>query len=305
MTDTTADQPDAPSSATHRAAVLGHPVAHSLSPALHRAAYDALGLDGWSYEAFDVAEDQLGEFLDGLDDSWVGLSLTMPLKRRVIPLLDELTPLAQALGVVNTVTFHDGRRVGDNTDVYGIRTALEEAGCDRAGWGCVLGGGATAVSAVAALAELGCRTPTLYVRSRGRSRKLREAAARLDVQATVSGWEDAWEALSADVVVSTVPTGAADPLAEELENGTAPTSGPLLLDVVYDPWPTRLAQAWTARGGEVVDGAEMLLHQAVAQVRLMTGQEPPEDAMRAALETARTAAPPPPPDPARAVEAPG
>jgi shikimate dehydrogenase len=270
-----------------RAAVLGHPVAHSLSPALHRAAYEALSLEGWSYEAFDVAEDGLAEFLDGVDDDWVGLSLTMPLKRRVIPLLDDLTPLAQALGVVNTVTFGSGRRTGDNTDVYGMATALQEAGCERVGWGCVLGGGATAVSALAALAELGCRTPTVYVRSRGRSRKLRDAAERLGVQATVSPWEDAWEALSADVVVSTVPANGADPLAAELENGTAPTSGPLLLDVVYDPWPTRLALAWTARGGEVVDGAEMLLHQAAAQVRLMTGRLAPVEAMRAAIETAR------------------
>ena len=197
-----------------RAAVLGHPVAHSLSPALHRAAYEALGLEGWRYDAIDVTEDDLAAFLDGLGPEWAGLSLTMPLKRKVVPLLAKMTPLAEALGVVNTVTFDDGRRIGDNTDVYGIVAALQEAGADRFAWGCVLGGGATAVSAVAALAELGCRTPTVYVRSRGRSSKLRDAAARLGVQVTLSPWEQAWESLSADVVISTVPAGASDELAD-------------------------------------------------------------------------------------------
>ncbi|GAB2694252.1 shikimate dehydrogenase [Thalassiella azotivora] len=288
-----ADGPPADEEATgnprHRAAVLGHPVSHSLSPALHTAAYRALGLADWTYEAVDVTEDDLAAHLDGLDDTWAGLSVTMPLKRRVLPLCDELSPVAEATGVVNTVLLHGGRRRGDNTDVHGVAAALRDAGADRVSWGCVLGGGATAVSAVAALAELGCRTPTVYVRSRGRSRKLREAAERLGVQATVSPWEDAWEALSADVVVSTVPAGAADALADDLARGTAPTSGPLLLDVVYDPWPTRLATAWVARRGEVVDGAEMLLHQAAAQVTLMTGRPAPVGAMREALHEAAAA----------------
>jgi len=284
----TEDQPAA-DSGPRRAAVLGHPIDHSLSPVLHRAAYEALGLTDWQYDAIDVTEDQLPQFITERGPEWAGMSLTMPLKRKVIPLLDGVSPLAEALGVVNTVTFSDGKALGDNTDVYGIEQALREAGVDRIGWGCVLGGGATAVSALAAFAELGCRTPTVYVRSRGRSRKLREAADRLGVQATVSQWEDAWESLSADVVVSTVPANAADELAAELKTGTAPTAGPLLLDVVYDPWPTALADAWLARGGEVVDGVQMLLHQAAAQVVLMTGRDAPVDAMRAALAAARTA----------------
>ncbi|MFP5333900.1 MAG: shikimate dehydrogenase [Actinomycetes bacterium] len=258
-----------------RAAVLGHPVAHSLSPVLHRAAYAALGLSDWSYDAVDVDAPDLPAFLAGLDATWAGLSLTMPLKKAVVPLCASLSPLAAALDVVNTVTFAaDRSMVGDNTDVEGVVVALRSAGVASVGSAVVVGGGATAASAVAALGELGCTTPRVVVRSVARADAVTTAAARLGLAPRLEDWASVVD-LAADVVVSTVPAGAADRLVP-----CVPTVPGLLLDVVYAPWPTELASAWSAAGGRVVGGFDMLLHQAVAQVRLMTGLEPPVDAMR-------------------------
>ena len=255
-----------------RAAVLGRPIGHSLSPRLHRAAYAALGLD-WTYDALDVGPGELAAFVAGLGPDWAGLSLTMPLKQVVLPLLTSCSPLATAVGAANTVLTRDGALVGDNTDVAGIVEALHEAGLTRAASAVVVGGGATAASALAALRELGCASPTVLVRDPSRTRPLRQAAARLRVTPSVEVLGTSLP--PSDVVVSTVPAGA---------DALAPPSSPgVLLDVVYDPWPTALAAAWTAAGGIVVDGAVMLLHQAAAQVELMTGRPAPVEAMRAAL----------------------
>lgn len=153
--------------------MLGHPIAHSLSPVLHRAAYRALGLADWRYDALDVTAEQLPEVLAGLDAGWAGLSLTMPLKHAVLPLLDHVDPLAQTVGAVNTVLVQPERSgralVGANTDVYGIVAALREGLRGAPTTAAVLGGGATAASTLAALAELGITSAAVYVRSAGRS----------------------------------------------------------------------------------------------------------------------------------------
>ncbi|MFF3063751.1 shikimate dehydrogenase [Oerskovia sp. NPDC057915] len=278
-----------------RAAVLGHPVAHSLSPVLHSAAYRALGLDGWEYASVDVTEEELASFVAGLDESWAGLSLTMPLKQVVLPLLDHVEPLAGVVGAVNTVLFQptgSGRTlVGANTDVHGLVAALREGLGDRpVGSAVVLGAGATAASTLAALAELGCTTPTVLVRSLGRTGGLQRAAHRMGVAPRFAVLDPASPLVAqADVVVSTLPSGAADPVADALAAQTAAGSpGPrgVLLDVVYDPRPTALSRAWAQAGATVVGGERMLLHQAAEQVRLMTGQVAPLAAMAEALETA-------------------
>lgn len=271
-----------------RCAVLGHPVAHSLSPVLHGAAYAALGLDEWRYEVHDVTEDALPGFLDGLDASWAGLSLTMPLKHAVLPLLDHVEPLAQVVGAVNTVLPQgEGARrtlTGANTDVHGIVAALGEAGVRgdvrRAA---VLGAGATAASTLAALAQLGCTSPTVHVRSAARAGSLLRAAHRMGVEPVLRPLEaGAPELAVADVVVSTLPAHAPDALAAGL---VGPVRG-VLLDVAYDPRPTALALAWERAGGTTVGGERMLLHQAVEQVRLMTGHPGPLEAMDTALQAA-------------------
>ena len=253
-----------------RAAVLGSPVAHSLSPLLHRAAYAELGL-AWRYDAVEVDAGALPGFVAGLGPEWAGLSLTMPLKEAVLPLLDSASDLAVAVAAANTVVLRDGFRHGENTDVHGIVAALAEAGTTTVRRAVVLGGGATARSALAALARLGCTEPVLVVRSEPRATLA--AAGRLGLTPRVTSWDPA-VLDGCDLLVSTLPSGAADPLAG------AVADVPVLLDVVYAPWPTPLAAGCR---GVVVSGLAMLLHQAAEQVRLMTGQEPPLAAMRAAL----------------------
>lgn len=275
----------------YRAAVLGHPVAHSLSPVLHRAAYEALGLDGWSYTAIDVTEDELPQFVAAMDASWAGLSLTMPLKHAAIPLLDSVEPLAEAVGAVNTLLPSGRTRVGANTDVHGLVAAVREGLTARGGEmhvadAVVLGAGATAASTLAALGELGCTSPHVLVRSLARTGELRAAAHRMGVSPTFGRLDQAASLLlGADVVVSTLPKHAADPTAQTLVELGSAVRG-VLLDVVYDPRPTALSSAWSTAGGVVVGGERMLLHQAAEQVRLMTGHTAPLEAMDTALHRA-------------------
>ncbi|MGC9499332.1 shikimate dehydrogenase [Streptomyces sp. WG7] len=266
-----------------RAAVLGSPIAHSLSPALHRTAYAELGLEGWTYDRFDVDEEALPGFFEGLGPEWAGLSLTMPLKRAVIPLLDGISETAASVDAVNTVVLtEDGRRTGDNTDIPGMVAALREHGIEKAETAAVLGAGATASSALAALARICTGEIAVYVRSRARAAEMRGWAERLDVDVRIADWADAEEALHAPLVVATTPAGATDALA-----AAVPEMPATLFDVLYDPWPTALAARWSAHGGAVVSGLDLLLHQAVLQVEQMTGRAPaPLAAMRTAGERA-------------------
>ncbi|GAA2359945.1 shikimate dehydrogenase [Streptomyces carpaticus] len=274
---------------THRrAAVLGSPITHSLSPALHRAAYTALGLTGWSYDRFELTEDGLPGFLGGLGPEWAGLSLTMPLKRAVIPLLDGIGETAAAVEAVNTVVLGpDGHRRGENTDVPGMVAALRERGVDRVPAAAVLGAGATASSAIAALAQLCDGEVTAYVRGPERAAEMRGWGERLGVPVTTAPWDEAARALGAPLVIATTPAGSTDPLA-----AAVPPRPGILFDVLYEPWPTPLAAAWAARGGRVLGGLDLLVHQAVLQVEAMTGRAPaPLAEMRAAGEAALAARP--------------
>ena len=267
-----------------RLAVLGSPIGHSRSPELHRAAYAVLGLD-WEYGRVEVDDAGLAGFLDGLGAAWRGLSLTMPLKRRVAELVPEVDEVARRTRQGNTILLTGGRPVrAFNTDVHGIVAALAGAGRGTAAEATVLGGGATAESAVLALEQLGAEV-TVAVRD----------VARVVASGTFAGSRvvalgpDADAALAgSDAVVSTIPPGAEFPV-------DLPALQPrqTLLDVAYAPWPTPLAARWDAAGGTVVHGLEMLLHQAVHQVRIFVGGDPaaplPDEqtvikAMRAAVE---------------------
>ncbi|MFF2999045.1 shikimate dehydrogenase [Streptomyces sp. NPDC057950] len=266
-----------------RAAVLGSPIAHSLSPVLHRAAYRELGLDDWSYDRFEVDEEALPGFLEELGSEWAGLSLTMPLKRAVIPLLDGISGTAASVEAVNTVVLtDDGRRVGDNTDIPGMVAALREHGIEQVESAAVLGAGATASSALAALARVCTGEVVAYVRSAERAAEMRQWGERLDVSVRTADWADAERALRAPLVIATTPAGATDALA-----AAVPERPATLFDVLYDPWPTELAARWSAYGGAVVGGLDLLVHQAVLQVEKMTGRSPaPLGAMRTAGEHA-------------------
>lgn len=258
-----------------RAAVLGSPVAHSLSPLLHRAAYDALRLD-WCYDAIECDATGLPPMLAGLDESWVGLSLTRPLKEAVLPLLDEVEGTAGTVGAVNTVLLDSGRRVGHNTDVGGVIAALRAAGVSAVSRAGLLGGGATARSALAGLAALGCSSVLAVVRDPARSVALRALADQFGVEIAIRGWEAVPP--DVDVVVSTVPAGAADSLAAR-----GWPAGVALFDVVYASWPTALARAANAADATVISGLELLVAQAVGQVELMTGRPAPYTDMRRAV----------------------
>ncbi|MEU5997574.1 shikimate dehydrogenase [Streptomyces sp. NPDC047197] len=269
-----------------RAAVLGSPIAHSLSPVLHRAAYGELGLADWTYDLFDVDEAALPGFIEGLGAEWAGLSLTMPLKRAVIPLLDEVSETAASVEAVNTVVLKDdGRRVGDNTDIPGMVAALRERGIEQVESAAILGAGATASSALAALARICTGEVVAYVRSEARAAEMREWGERLDVEVRTADWADAERALSAPLVIATTPAGATDALS-----AAVPERPATLFDVLYDPWPTALAARWSMYGGAVVSGLDLLVHQAVLQVEQMTGRTPaPLVAMRKAGEHALAA----------------
>lgn len=285
-----------------KAAVLGSPIAHSLSPALHRAAYEVLGLDDWTYQAIECDEAGLAGLVESLGPEWAGLSLTMPLKRTVLPLLDRVDPVAAATGGANTVVFRPDGRYGYNTDVQGIVDALTEAGAPAPGSVTILGAGATACSALAALPELGVSGADVVVRDPSRAGGLLAAAQRLRLQVRLrsfdslhdSGWGNAGDAAGhgdpaghgnpvPGLLISTVPAGAADAFAERIRaTGRAPAA---VLDVVYNPWPTPLAEAASAAGAMVASGFALLLHQAATQVELMTGKPAPLEAMRAAGQT--------------------
>lgn len=267
-----------------RAGVLGHPIAHSLSPLLHRAAYRELGLD-WTYDPYDVTEDSLEAFLGGLDETWAGLSLTMPLKVAVTRYVDSIDVLAEALGVVNTVVVRPSDKgvllEAANTDVYGVRQALSEAGVEDVASATILGSGATATSAMTALKDLGCDSPIVVAKNREEAEGLLRAAPKVGVSPVIVFTRDAIDAMAeAAVVVSTIPVEVGDEIGRALD-GVLP--GAVLLDAVYDPLVTPLAESWVRKGGRSVNGSRMLLHQAAEQIRLMTGRSAPVDAMDMAL----------------------
>jgi shikimate dehydrogenase len=267
--------------AATRAAVLGSPIGHSLSPALHIAAYRALGLADWCYDAIECDEARLPGLLASLGPDWAGLSLTMPLKRAVLPLLDQIEPLAGTVGAANTVILKDGRRLGFNTDVAGLVAAMRAAGVAAAGNVVVLGAGATACSALAALKETGTSEVTVAVRARPRAEPLLTVAGQLGVPVSVADL-GAGDLASRrwDVLISTIPGTATTRVAGLLAAGTVTARA--VVDVGYDPWPTPLAAAATAAGSAVISGYDLLLHQAADQVELMTGHRAPVEAMRAA-----------------------
>ncbi len=268
-------------STLRRAAVLGSPIRHSLSPLLHGTAYAALGLTGWRYEAVECDEATLPAFVERLGPEWAGLSLTMPLKRVALTVADEVSPLASAVGAANTLVLGHSSRRAENTDVTGIAAALREAGLDQVGAAVILGAGGTAQAALAALRELGHTAPTVLVRDPARATHLCAAADRLGVQPTISGGLLDGAIPEADVVISTLPPGAAGAMRAQQW-----ATRPVVLDVVYTPWPTPLAASARAAGCRTVSGLTMLLHQAVAQVELMTGRCAPVAAMRQALDDA-------------------
>ncbi|MEN0083933.1 MAG: shikimate dehydrogenase [Leifsonia sp.] len=255
---------------SRRLAVLGSPIQHSQSPALHRAAYEALGLD-WSYEAVEVTEDGLADFVQDLGPEWRGLSLTMPLKKAVLPLLAESDRYAEQTGGANTVLLDGDSLRGFNTDVVGIVRALQAAGLEEARYVHILGGGATAASALVAAAELGAERVDVHVRDLTRAGWIEPLANDLGLRVRIRPFSQADRSLDVpDLVISTLPGGT----QTEAVYTDSTRRRSLLFDVAYEPWPTPLARQWEAVGGRVVSGLAMLAHQALLQVRIFVSGDP-------------------------------
>jgi shikimate dehydrogenase len=256
---------------TRKAAVLGSPIAHSRSPQLHLAAYRALGLDGWTYDRIECTADELAGLVGGFGPDWVGVSVTMPGKFAALRFADQRTARAELVGSANTLVRSQAGWLADNTDIDGVKGALGAV----AGRAAVLGSGGTAPAAVVGLAELGMQEISIVARNRDKAAPLLALGPRLGVD--VRWIELGTTVLDVDVAVSTIPAEIAA-LHSDIVAAT-----PLLLDAIYDPWPTPLAAVVEAAGGRVVSGLQMLLHQAFAQVELFTGLPAPTEAMRAAL----------------------
>ena len=277
-----------------KAAVLGFPVEHSRSPQLHLAAYRALGLDDWTYDRIACTADELPSVVSGFGPEWVGVSVTMPGKFAALRFADERTERAQLVGSANTLVRTESGWRADNTDVDGVAGALDHRRDLRRA--IVLGSGATAPAAVVALAGLGVTDITVAARNQHRAARLLELGATLGARTHFADLADTnladtnladtnlidtsliGQIERAEVLVSTIPSEAAALYASSF------AVVPVLLDAIYDPWPTPLAQAVANAGGQVVGGLQMLLHQAYSQVEQFTGRTAPRQQMAAALD---------------------
>lgn len=252
--------------------VVGTPIAHSMSPVMHRAAYEALGIDDAVYGRAEVHEGELEAFLAGPGSGLQGLSVTMPLKREAFELAVDADDVSHGLGISNTLIRRpDGSWRAENHDVDGIARSLHDHGVDRIDRAAIIGSGATALSAVAALTGMGAREIVLTARSTERLEPVVAAAEVRGARCTVSDWTDRLTALAEDVVVSALAIEGADDLAAEVRATPAAPVPRVMLDVLYDPWPAPLAAAVQERGTEVASGLRMLAHQAARQVESMLG----------------------------------
>ena len=260
-----------------RCAVLGSPIAHSLSPAMHRAAYAELGLD-WTYEAVELQEDGLELFLSSLGDDVRGFSVTAPLKRHVAALVPEASEVVGRLGVANTILVEETGLRADNTDVPGAVAALLERGVEQARSARILGGGATAASMAYAVSTIGAERVEFVVREPARATEAAQAAKAAGLAVTIHTIDEPLID-KLDLLISTVPGEVVGSRSHELVD-----SSRAVFDVVYDPWPTPLAKAAEQAGVRVVSGLDLLAHQAALQVELMTGSGvSPQLLRRAAL----------------------
>ena len=262
-----------------KAAVLGSPIAHSRSPLLHLAAYQALGLSEWTYQRIECGADELPGLVSGFGPDWVGVSVTMPGKFAALRFADERTDRAELVGAANTLLRTPNGWRADNTDVDGVAGALGTAGVVT-GAAVVSGSGGTAPAAIVGLADLGVTDITIAARNPDKAAGLIELAGRVGAAARfcdLNGDAVSDAVSAAGVLVSTLPAQVAADYADVF------AGAPVLLDAIYDPWPTPLASAVAAAGGQVISGLQMLLHQAFAQVEQFTGLPAPRAAMAAAL----------------------
>ena len=274
----------------NHAAVLGKPIAHSLSPVIHNTAYQARGLSDWHYDRYEVDEHMLGDFIDSLNSSWHGLSLTMPLKKAIMPMGETCNHWAEKLGVANTAVFDWKPGVSKphirlyNTDVAGINLAITNAlrkiqppapahSMKRPTKNAlIIGSGNTATSAIAACSTMQVGHITLAARHAEKAHALAPLAQTFGMTVDVIALPQISEIVSSqDIAICTLPSHAGDPIAQSLMALEDHTIKGILLDVCYDPRPTDLMNVWRTHGGTAIGGEEMLLYQAIPQIAYMTG----------------------------------
>ena len=260
-----------------KAAVLGSPIGHSLSPTLHNCAYGVLGWD-WEYTAIEVKGGDLAKFIEANRKTFRGLSLTMPLKEEALLVADSLDPLVKRINAANTLIFEENEVSAYSTDVSGFVQALAKAEVSIPNEISILGGGATARSAIAAVDGRG-RTITVYSRSASRGAQLINSSISATV--VVKDWAEAQSGLSANLVIATTPKGATDHLIPTASNGT-------LFESLYSPWPTKLLAKWQGVGGKYLDGLDLLVEQGIGQIELMS-YEPLKIDLRSLAVTMRAA----------------
>lgn len=259
--------------AVRRCAVLGSPIAHSLSPLIHTRAYEVMGIaDDFRYGRHEVDEAGLAGFIAGCGPEWVGLSCTAPLKHELLS-LGTPSERARLLDSGNTYLFNDGAPLVENTDVTGLIGAFARAGVTGASTALLLGNGATARSALYALAEMGVGRALVLARSEVRARaSLAELADTLGVELAYAPWGEVPDAAGADVLVSTVST----PLPAGVAAGLVRMVG-ACFEATYNHYPTDLDRAAREAGIVQVSGLDLLVGQALDQIYLMTGRTcPPE-----------------------------
>lgn len=244
-----------------KAAVLGSPIAHSLSPMLHMAAYRTLGIEG-EYTAIEVKNDQLESFLHSVDSTWTGFSLTMPLKEKVLQLAGEVDHLAESIQSANTLVRSAQGWRATTTDVKGFQEALHAHGVDEFTKVLIIGSGATARAAVSAVDQVNREIQVIH-RNHEREGAMRKSAPHSSIEFLP------WHSLLpvADLTINTTPAGVADHFASQI---TTSPSG-LFFEALYNPWPTKMLNDWRRNGGEVIDGLDLLIYQGIDQIEFMTG----------------------------------
>ncbi len=247
-----------------RAAVLGSPISHSLSPLLHSTAYQLLGAKG-SYEALEVGSGDLSKFLEDKNSGWTGFSLTMPLKEEVFAIADVVDPVAAMISSANTLYRKDDLWHASSTDITGFGFALDSRGFTTAKSAAVLGAGATARAVVGAL-DGRVQEIVILSRNTGREEAIRKCVSRSSI--TFLPWEYTKPIAQSDLVVNTTPLYGADLFGDYL-----PTKiSTLFFEVLYRPWPTVLLSRWRENGGETMGGIDLLVHQAIEQISLFSGK---------------------------------
>ena len=262
---------------TSYAAIVGNPVAHSKSPQMHNAAYQELGID-WQYLRQEVPQGELANFIEANRNHFKGLSVTMPLKEEALAVADTVTPLAKMLNSANTLLISDSEIKAGNTDAIGIKDAIWQNTKKKFKTATIIGTGATARSALAAIKALNIPQVLLVGRDIEKVQMLSNLAKQFAVQVKEHSWNEMVKTMDAELVISTVPKGVMDEYAMLI-----PFNPKVLLDVNYHPWPSPLAREWLLRNGRVVSGLEMLLYQGVKQFEIFTKRKPPIKVMRDAL----------------------